>query len=74
MTYTAKTLIPFLKMLIYGLTEKISLLITIALIERKINNFISNHSVGMNIPVHYTFQSKHIYIYLKGTYKHKCTG
>lgn len=60
MTYTAKTLIPFTNVLIYGLPKNINLLITASLIEHNINNFISRHSVRMNIPVHYTFQSKYI--------------
>jgi hypothetical protein len=56
-------------MLIYGLPDNISLLITVTLIER---DFISSHSVEKNIPVHYTFQFKHMY--LKGTYNHKRNG
>jgi hypothetical protein len=72
MTYAAKTLIPFTKMLIYGLPKNISLLITATLIEHNINNFISRHSVRMNIPVHYTYQSK--CICLNRTYNHKCAG
>jgi hypothetical protein len=71
MTYAAKILITFTKMLIYGLTKNINLLITAALIEHKIHNFISRHSVQMNIPVHYILQFK--YRCLKGTYNYKCT-
>jgi isochorismate hydrolase len=60
MIYATKTLIPFTKMLIYGLPKNINSLITASLIEHNINNFISRHCVRMNIPVHYTFQPKYI--------------